>query len=548
MVHGRSIRQVKRLFHRLYNPDDFIYIHVDSRSQYMYDHLKPLENGRFNVIVTETRFATIWGGVSLLTMMISSMREMLESQWDMDFIINVSGSDYLIKTPEELKTYLSGHVGMNFVFHNPHEDLAKNKMSYHNHTFVECDDYMYRIGPRILPTGIRYLAGSDFFCLSRNFVEYITNTSGNDTLLEGLYSVYNYSIAAPEKFFLAALQNSQFCTTHYSSNIRMVNWDDKKGCHCHRPTADWCGCSPLTLTQKRLDFIDYARNYDEFFGRKFDSTVDMSVLNTLDKYLCGVDNVPSKYWMNVWHQNYDDENALSTFAYSLIGHQSSIMVQELTIYYENDEQNSLLVLFTDEFGIQSEHKYLSKPSSKSTDTDDIISVGNQYDYTDKIFKQTLPIFDTKPSLLISAKSEKSYDDEKVQKASVFWISPQNTAKFVQRNVAFNLTKGPQLLTYPYESLSQGLWTVVYMDFKQKFYSLEFLVFNAKDVQQEENKSVALFQHEFEDIQTILMKKSSIQTWIESNFIFDESCVSESCETIGWSSKSHDFSIDLKLSK
>ena len=239
---------------------------------------------------------------------------------------------------------------------------------------------------------------------------------------------------------------------------------------------------------------------------------------------------------------------MSTFAYSLIGHQSSIMVQELTIYYENDEQNSLLVLFTDEFGIQSEHKYLSKPSSKSTDTDDIISVGNQYDYTDKIFKQTLPIFDTKPSLLISAKSEKSYDDEKVQKASVFWISPQNTAKFVQRNVAFNLTKGPQLLTYPYESLSQGLWTVVYMDFKQKFYSLEFLVFNAKDVQQEENKSVALFQHEFEDIQTILMKKSSIQTWIESNFIFDESCVSESCETIGWSSKSHDFSIDLKLSK
>ena len=77
MVHGRSIRQVKRLFYRLYNPDDFIYIHVDSRSQYMYDHLKPLEIGHPNVIVTETRFATIWGGVSLLTMMISSMKEML---------------------------------------------------------------------------------------------------------------------------------------------------------------------------------------------------------------------------------------------------------------------------------------------------------------------------------------------------------------------------------------------------------------------------------------------------------------------------------------
>ena len=370
MVHGRSIRQIKRLFHRLYNPDDFIYIHVDSRSHYMYDHLKPLENGHSNVIVTETRFATIWGGVSLLTMMISSMKEMLESNWDMDFIINVSGTDYLLKTPEELKTYLSEHVGMNFVYNHPHDNV-KNKMSFHDHTFVECDEYMYRIGPRTLPQGIQYYSGSDFFCLSRNFAEYVTDTSGNnDTLLQGLYSVYNYSIAAPERFFLAALQNSQFCSMHYSSNIRMVNWDSKKGCHCHRPTADWCGCSPLTLTKERMNFIDYARKYNEFFGRKFDSTVDMSVLNTLDKYLYGVDNIPSKYWINIWHQKYDAENAFSALAYALIGPQigSSTMIQELTVFYENDQQNSLLVLFSDEMGLQREHKYLTKPSSKSTET------------------------------------------------------------------------------------------------------------------------------------------------------------------------------------
>ena len=166
-----------------------------------------------------------------------------------------------------------------------------------------------------------------------------------------------------------------------------------------------------------------------------------------------------------------------------------------------------------------------------------------------MFKQTLPIFDTKPSLLINAKPEKksSYEDE-MQKASIFWISPENTTKFVQRNVAFNLTKGPQLVTYPYDSLSQGLWTAVYMDFKQKFYFLEFLVFNAKDVQEEESNSegVALFQHEFEAIQTILMKKSSIENWLESYFELDESCVSgESCETLSWSSKSYDFSIELK---
>ena len=365
MVHGRSIRQVKRLFYRLYNPDDFIYIHVDSRSQYMYDHLKPLEIGHPNVIVTETRFATIWGGVSLLDMMISSMREMLELEWDMDFIINVSGTDYLLKTPEELKTFLSEHVGMNFV--DGFEALKKRNA--YNHTYVECNNYMYQIGPRTLPKGIQYYAGSDFFCISRDFAEYITFPATNDTLLQGLFSVYNHTIVPAERFFVTALQNSQFCSTQYFSNIRMVNWEGKIGCHCQRPSADWCGCSPLTLTQKRMDYINAARNHDAFFGRKFDATVDMSVLNTLDKYLYGVD-VPNKYWINIWHQKYDAENAFSTLAYALIRHQksSATTIQELTLFYENNQQNSLLVLFSDEMGIQREHRYLTKQSSIETES------------------------------------------------------------------------------------------------------------------------------------------------------------------------------------
>ena len=297
MVHGRSIRQVKRLFYRLYNPDDFIYIHIDSRSQYMYDHLKPLEVGHSNVIVTETRFATIWGGVSMLDMTISSMREMLELEWDMDFIIDVSGTDYLLKTPEELKTFLSEHVGMNFV---QAFEALQNKNIFYNHTYIECNNYMYQIGTRTVPKGIQYYKGSQFFCISRNFAEYIAYPATNDTLLQGLYSVYNHTIVPEERFFATALQNSKFCSTHYISNVHMINWE--KGCHCHRPSADFCGCSPLTLTQKRMDFINTARNHDAtFFGRKFDATVDMSVLNTQDKYLYGVD-VQNKDLINICHQ------------------------------------------------------------------------------------------------------------------------------------------------------------------------------------------------------------------------------------------------------
>ena len=68
IVHGRSLRQVYRLFKKLYNPEDFFYFHVDSRSEYMYGHLKEkMEmNELKNVKVTDNRFATIWGGKSHL--------------------------------------------------------------------------------------------------------------------------------------------------------------------------------------------------------------------------------------------------------------------------------------------------------------------------------------------------------------------------------------------------------------------------------------------------------------------------------------------------
>ena len=117
IVHGRSLRQVLRLFKHLYNPEDYFYFHVDSRSEYLYGNLKSLEteNGFENIKVTEKRFATIWGGASLLQMMVSAMREMLELQWNFDFVINLSESDYILKHPKYLKKFLAPQKGMNFV-------------------------------------------------------------------------------------------------------------------------------------------------------------------------------------------------------------------------------------------------------------------------------------------------------------------------------------------------------------------------------------------------------------------------------------------------
>ena len=65
--------------------------------------------------MTENRWATIWGGASLLKMMMSCMSEMRKMKWNMDFLINLSESDYILKHPVALKAFLAKMRGKNFV-------------------------------------------------------------------------------------------------------------------------------------------------------------------------------------------------------------------------------------------------------------------------------------------------------------------------------------------------------------------------------------------------------------------------------------------------
>ena len=43
------------------------------------------------------------------------MSEMRKMQWKMDFVINISESDYILKKPAELKAFLAQSRGKNFV-------------------------------------------------------------------------------------------------------------------------------------------------------------------------------------------------------------------------------------------------------------------------------------------------------------------------------------------------------------------------------------------------------------------------------------------------
>uniref|UniRef100_T1H3G5 protein xylosyltransferase n=1 Tax=Megaselia scalaris TaxID=36166 RepID=T1H3G5_MEGSC len=205
-LNGRALRQVHRLIKSLYKAEHFFYIHIDSCMRDLYD---------------------------------------LRDQWNWDFIINLSESDYPIKKVEKLQDFLTANHGMNFVKSHGRETQRFIQKQGLDKTFVECDIHMWRIGDRTLPEGIQVDGGSDWVALSKNFVEFILDIEGNNELIQGLLIIFRHTLLPAESFFHTVLRNSKFCGTYIDNNLHITNWKRKLGCKCqYKHVVDWCGCSP----------------------------------------------------------------------------------------------------------------------------------------------------------------------------------------------------------------------------------------------------------------------------------------------------------------
>ena len=110
-------------------------------------------------------------------------------------------------------------------------------------TFVECDERMWRVGPRKVPSGINIRVGSNWILLNKEFVSYVIN--GDDDMINGLRKMYNYTVIAAESFFHTTLQNSKFCSSYVKTNLRLENWKKHLGRKStYESVLDWDVRSP----------------------------------------------------------------------------------------------------------------------------------------------------------------------------------------------------------------------------------------------------------------------------------------------------------------
>uniref|UniRef100_A0A3Q3JZK1 Xylosyltransferase 1 n=1 Tax=Monopterus albus TaxID=43700 RepID=A0A3Q3JZK1_MONAL len=314
VVHGRASRQLQRLFKAIYHTSNYYYIHVDQRSSYLHREVLSLASQYPNVRVTNWRMATIWGGASLLTMYLRSMKDLLKmADWSWDFFINLSAADYPIRTNEQLVAFLSKYRNMNFIKSHGRDNARFIRKQGLDRLFYECDTHMWRLGDRKIPEGIAVDGGSDWFLLNRAFVDYVVNSK--DELVSNMKRFYAYTLLPAESFFHTVLENSAHCETMVDNNLRLTNWNRKLGCKCqYKHIVDWCGCSPNDFKPSDLPRFQQVSR-PTFFARKFEASVSQEIISQLDSYLFGeyASGTPGlqAYWENIFEQETDGPASLS---------------------------------------------------------------------------------------------------------------------------------------------------------------------------------------------------------------------------------------------
>uniref|UniRef100_A0A7M4ENW9 Xylosyltransferase 1 n=1 Tax=Crocodylus porosus TaxID=8502 RepID=A0A7M4ENW9_CROPO len=342
VVHGRASRQLQRMFKAIYHKDHFYYIHVDKRSNYLYRQVLQFASQYPNVRVTSWRMATIWGGASLLSTYLQSMRDLMEmNDWPWDFFINLSAADYPIRTNDQLVAFLSRYRDMNFLKSHGRDNARFIRKQGLDRLFLECDTHMWRLGDRKIPEGITVDGGSDWFLLNRKFVEYVIFS--DDDLVTKMKRFYSYTLLPAESFFHTVLENSPYCDSMVDNNLRITNWNRKLGCKCqYKHIVDWCGCSPNDF--KPADFHRFQQTArPTFFARKFEAVVNQEIIGQLDYYLYG--NYPSgtpglrSYWENVYDEP-DGIHSISDITLTMYHSFSRLGLRRAETSFHTDGDNS----------------------------------------------------------------------------------------------------------------------------------------------------------------------------------------------------------------
>ncbi|MGE5658573.1 MAG: beta-1,6-N-acetylglucosaminyltransferase [Actinomycetota bacterium] len=269
-------QQLFRLLQGLQTQQTSFFIHIDRKvenSTYyqIVEQLRGIENVHFL-----KRYPCFWGHFNLVKATLEGIRYIINLGVDFDYAVLLSGQDYLIKPTTYIEEFFTKHKGNQFLeffpIHAPNK-WTNNRDYYqafkricHWH-FRFRSKHFYLPIQRNFPKGFEPYGGSQWWCLSRECLEYI-NTIVHQKSWPIDY--FKYVLIPDEIFFQTLILNSPFKEQVINDDLRYTDWENPN------PNV------PATLV--KTDFEKLAKS-PKLFARKFDMNRDAEIFDLLDRQL-----------------------------------------------------------------------------------------------------------------------------------------------------------------------------------------------------------------------------------------------------------------------
>ncbi|WP_298911281.1 beta-1,6-N-acetylglucosaminyltransferase [uncultured Nostoc sp.] len=285
--------QLARLIFKLNTDDVSFFIHIDKKTdKTIYSQIFNQLNKLSNVFFVK-RYNSHWGSFNLVKATLEAINLIGKTGLEFDYVIFLSGQDYLIKTNAYIKRFLEENQGKEFIeyFPLPDSQWKEGGLIRIEYWHIFWNDqyfcipekrefkspivsllYSFLILPlvkkRKLPEGFAIYGGSQFWCLTGECIKWINIfVKQNPKFVKR----FNYTYCTDEIFFQTLILNSPFKDKVVNDNLKYIDWG-----------GDINAYHPIILEKKDFEKI---RQSEKLFARKFDPRKDSDILDMIDKMI-----------------------------------------------------------------------------------------------------------------------------------------------------------------------------------------------------------------------------------------------------------------------
>ena len=293
MLCHKNSEQINRFIEKLEKFDCEIFIHCDMKNIEIREKIVHASN--IHILSEQDSFDIKWGGTEMVSATLSLLRNVVDfsesTKVKFDYVWLLSGQDYIIQTPQNIITEMAKNKKINYLNITPNNSkkylsyLKRCDIKYFNPNWITKNNFLvkvikniymiitggrhhtFKIFKRRKPFEGEFYFGSQWWTLTWECINYILNYCNEN---KNYIKFFNNTIVPDECFFQTIVMNSPFKNT-VKDNLTFVNWGKNNR-------------SPELITKSQLSEI-LKNNNKYYFARKFDISIDKSVIDKIDEEL-----------------------------------------------------------------------------------------------------------------------------------------------------------------------------------------------------------------------------------------------------------------------